>query len=130
MCNVYIHFLHIGVMHLSCFSMHHLFHWLKCTHARVCAARTELQVAIMGPSGAGKTSLLNSLAQRNANFGGEVLLNGEPWREAFFSVLAYMPQDEMFLHELTPREHLSYMAQLRVHQKSLAVQVLFPFSLP
>jgi len=84
----------------------------------------------MGPSGAGKTSLLNSLAQRNASFGGNVLLNGEPWRDAFFSVLAYMPQDEMFLYELTPREHLSYMAQLRLHQKSLPVQVPIPFALP
>jgi ABC-type multidrug transport system ATPase subunit len=77
----------------------------------------------MGPSGAGKTSLLNSLAQRNAGFGGEVRLNGEPWRESFFSVLAYMPQDEMFLHELTPREHLGFMAQLRLHAMPPAVQV-------
>ena len=38
-------------------------------------------VAIMGPSGAGKTSLLNCLAQRSAGYSGEVLLNGVPWRE-------------------------------------------------
>lgn len=69
----------------------------------------------MGPSGAGKTSLLNCLAQRTPGFGGQVLLNGVNWRPEFFSVLAYMPQDEMFLGALTPREHLRFMARLRLH---------------
>ena len=72
-------------------------------------------VAIMGPSGAGKTTLLNCLAQRAPGYGGEVLLNGVPWRENFFSILAYMPQDEMFLGELTPREHLTFMSKFRLH---------------
>ena len=79
-------------------------------------------VAIMGPSGAGKTSLLNCLAQRSPGFGGEVSLNGALWRQQFFSVLAYMPQDEMFLPELTPREHLTFMSQLRLCSASETVQ--------
>ena len=80
-------------------------------------------VGIMGPSGAGKTSLLNVLAQRTPGApGGQVLLNGEPWRENYLSILAYMPQDEMFLAELTPREHLTFMAQLRMHGRETAEQ--------
>ena len=76
-------------------------------------------VAIMGPSGAGKTTLLNCLAQRTPGaLGGEVLLNGVAWREQFFAILAYMPQDEVFLAELTPREHLGFMAQLRLHKSA------------
>ena len=77
-------------------------------------------VAIMGPSGAGKTSLLNVLAHRTPGFGGQVILNGTPWRELFHSILAYMPQDEMFLAQLTPREHLTFMAALRMHGKGVS----------
>ena len=41
---------------------------------------------------------------------------------AFFSILAYMPQDEMFLDELTPREHLGFLARLRLHKADPAAQ--------
>jgi ABC-type multidrug transport system ATPase subunit len=36
--------------------------------------------------------------------------------------MAYMPQDEVFLFELTPREHLRFMAQLQLHMASRETQ--------
>ena len=65
---------------------------------------------------------MNCLAQRSPGYGGEVLLNGVPWRDQFSSMLAYMPQDEMFLNDLTAREHLHFMSQLRLHTSSKSFQ--------
>ena len=47
-------------------------------------------LAIMGPSGAGKTSLLNALARQNPMATGEVLANGKPWNADQNNLMAYM----------------------------------------
>ena len=77
------------------------------------AAPGEL-LAIMGPSGAGKTSLLNALARHNPMATGEILLNDKPWQESFNTLMAYMHQDEMFMPDLTVREHLQFQAKCRL----------------
>jgi ABC-type multidrug transport system ATPase subunit len=61
-------------------------------------------LAIMGPSGAGKTSLLNALARLNPMATGEILLNGKPWEESFDKLTAYMHQDESFMPDLVNRK--------------------------
>lgn len=71
-------------------------------------------LAIMGPSGAGKTSLLNSLARLNPMATGDILLNGKPWEESFDKLTAYMHQDEAFMPDLTVTEHLMFQAQCRL----------------
>lgn len=71
-------------------------------------------LAIMGPSGAGKTSLLNALARQNPMATGEVLLNDKPWNASMNTLMAYMHQDEMFMPDLTVREHLQFQSQCRL----------------
>merc|ERR1711959_829487 len=73
--------------------------------------------ALMGPSGAGKTSLLNVLCGR-AKYGevtGEVLANGTRIEPAFFKQqLTYVPQNDVLWSALTVRQLLMYTAQLRL----------------
>jgi len=76
-------------------------------------------VAIMGPSGAGKTSLLNILAgrvsaDRQKTITGRVLLDGsEIDPAAFRSEVAYVMQQDALLPFTTPRESLRFSAYLR-----------------
>ncbi|KAJ3338928.1 hypothetical protein HDU93_008907 [Gonapodya sp. JEL0774] len=80
-------------------------------------------VAIMGASGSGKTSLLNSIAGRvsaSAEFSGTVLVNGHS-REALPSSwwkrsVGFSEQEDIYLTNLTVRETLFYQARLRAPQ--------------
>jgi len=71
-------------------------------------------MALMGPSGAGKTSLLNCLSGGNSKFTGSVTLNGKPWDSSLRRIAAYVQQDDLFLPHLTPFEHLCITAKLRM----------------
>ncbi|CAK4706462.1 hypothetical protein AeNC1_008001 [Aphanomyces euteiches] len=71
-------------------------------------------VVIMGPSGAGKTSLLNVISGRNTSFTGSVLVNGHPWTKQMNKFASYVLQDDIFYHSLTVREHLMFQAQFRM----------------
>ena len=77
-------------------------------------------LAIMGPSGAGKTSLLNALARLNPQATGEILLNGRPWEDSFDKLTAYMHQDERLMPDLTVQEHLEFQARCRLPAMSAA----------
>ena len=78
----------------------------------------ENVTVIMGPSGAGKTSLLNVLlgkAQDYANVGGQVLLNQvEQSTESFRREVGFVPQDDIMHTELTVKETLTFQALLRL----------------
>jgi len=71
-------------------------------------------LAIMGPSGAGKTSLLNILAQRVKRFQGSVMVNGKNIGSKFRRVAAFVQQDDILMGNLTVKETLNYAAQLRL----------------
>ncbi|XP_054160067.1 protein white-like [Oppia nitens] len=75
-------------------------------------------LAIMASSGAGKTTLMNVLAQRNIshlNLEGTVKLNGQPVdKDAIRAVSAYVQQDDLFISTLTVREHLLFQSKLRM----------------
>jgi ABC-type multidrug transport system ATPase subunit/ABC-type multidrug transport system permease subunit len=71
-------------------------------------------LAIMGPSGAGKTSLLNILAQRVKHTGGEITMNGQAAGKAFRALSAFVQQDDVLMGNLTVRECLRYAAWLRL----------------
>ena len=75
---------------------------------------------IVGPSGAGKTSLLNVLAGRVANGGAKVISGGifvdgeaiDPF--SYRKQIAYVMQDDAITPTSTPREALTFSANLRL----------------
>ncbi|KAK0418642.1 hypothetical protein QR680_013685 [Steinernema hermaphroditum] len=75
-------------------------------------------LALMGASGAGKTTLLNVLTMRNLadlEVSGSIQINGRPIsRTRLRQISAYCQQDEMFIPTLTVKEHLSFMAALKM----------------
>ncbi|CAM9150806.1 unnamed protein product [Ectocarpus sp. 6 AP-2014] len=72
-------------------------------------------LAIMGPSGAGKTSLLNCLSLRNQSYSGTVLHNGKPPDMDMVGITtAFVQQEDLFIPTLTPREHLRFHANMRM----------------
>nr|CAB3219645.1 ATP-binding cassette sub-family G member 2-like [Phallusia mammillata] len=73
--------------------------------------------AIMGPTGSGKTSLLDVLAQRKDPTGlkaGYVLLNGEKTPRDFRLMSGYVVQDDIVMGTLTVKENLAFSANLRL----------------
>jgi len=72
--------------------------------------------AIMGPSGAGKTTFMNVLSAR-ATYGkmsGRVLVNGRNVPiSSISSVTGFVPQDDIVHSDLTVREQIRFAAMLR-----------------
>lgn len=70
-------------------------------------------LAIMGASGAGKTSLLNVLTQRNMSdvrSTGYIRLNGyDIDKKTLRLISAYVEQDDLFIGTMTVIEHLRFM---------------------
>jgi len=73
-------------------------------------------VAVMGPSGGGKTTLLNALSRRGPISSGEVRYGekAELWCKKFKRKVALVEQDDLLFPMLTVREHISYCASLRL----------------
>ena len=72
-------------------------------------------VGLMGPSGAGKTTLMNALNGYTPPTAGEVLINGESLYadyDRFASFIGYVPQDDIMHRDLTVGQALYYTAKL------------------
>ena len=83
-------------------------------------------VAIVGGSGAGKTSLLHALNGFVPATSGTVNYNGVSLYEnldAFRPVLGYVPQDDIVHGELTVERTLYYGAKLRLPKDTLPLEV-------
>ncbi|XP_062571630.1 uncharacterized protein LOC134233657 isoform X2 [Saccostrea cucullata] len=68
----------------------------------------------MGPTGSGKTSLLNVLAGNLTLTSGKITLNGNPFTKLQRRKLAYVLQSDIFLSRLTLRETLYFTAMIRL----------------
>eukprot|EP00457_Paulinella_chromatophora_P001032 gb/GEZN01001034.1/.p1 GENE.gb/GEZN01001034.1/~~gb/GEZN01001034.1/.p1 ORF type:complete len:661 (+),score=82.30 gb/GEZN01001034.1/:29-2011(+) len=87
--------------------------------------------AILGPSGAGKTSLLNLLAGRvspnnKTKVSGEIKLNESvviPTSISYRQQIAYVMQDDALPATDTPREALTFSATLRLPQNTPRKQI-------
>lgn len=74
-------------------------------------------VAVVGPSGAGKTMLLNALSGQNPAKSGRVLYNGVDYyqhRPSFSTSIGYVPQDDIIHKDLTVERALYYAARIRL----------------
>ncbi len=74
-------------------------------------------VALMGPSGAGKTTLMNALNGYTPPTAGSVLFNGRDLYAhyaEFQGVVGYVPQDDIMHRDLTVGQALYYTARLRL----------------
>jgi ABC transport system ATP-binding/permease protein len=74
-------------------------------------------IALMGPSGAGKTALLECLTGKRTPTKGKIYLNGRSlhrnWEE-FRHSIGYVPQDDVIHRDLTVYELLYYAAKMRL----------------
>lgn len=88
-------------------------------HSTSGIARPGDFVAIMGPSGAGKTTLMNILSQKirssaTASVGGCVYANGTPISELVYTnYIAYVTQEDILLDTMTVREAITFSVKLR-----------------
>lgn len=72
-------------------------------------------VAVIGPSGSGKSSFLNCIAGRNVNgVTGDLLFNGVPRPSNFARFTGYVVQDDLYLASLTVKETLTFAANLKL----------------
>ncbi|KAL3693457.1 hypothetical protein R1sor_007108 [Riccia sorocarpa] len=73
--------------------------------------------AVMGPSGAGKTTFLNALAGKytGSRIEGHVLINGQPGSiQSYKKIIGFVPQDDIVHGSLTVEENLWFSAKYRL----------------
>jgi ABC transport system ATP-binding/permease protein len=83
-------------------------------------------VGLMGPSGAGKTTLMSAMNGYTIPTRGQVLINGTDLYanfEEFSTVLGYVPQDDIMHRELTVGQALYYTARLRLPAEMTDAQI-------
>jgi len=80
--------------------------------------RPDTLVGILGPSGVGKSTVLNCLASYRVPDRGRLVFDGhrdvhaEP--DAYRALMGHVPQEEVVYRALTVRENLAYAARLRL----------------
>ncbi|WQF76677.1 Putative AAA+ ATPase domain, ABC-2 type transporter, transmembrane domain, ABC transporter [Colletotrichum destructivum] len=73
--------------------------------------------AVMGGSGAGKSTFVNVLMGKTKNTGGTVAVNSSPDKlKRYKKVIGYVPQDDIVLPELTVYENIVHCAKIRLPQ--------------
>ncbi|KAF5020767.1 hypothetical protein F66182_7195 [Fusarium sp. NRRL 66182] len=72
-------------------------------------------VAVMGGSGAGKSTFVNVLMGKTSNTGGVVAVNNTPGKmKQYKKLTGYVPQDDIVLPELTVYENIVHSARIRL----------------
>ena len=77
--------------------------------------RSSRMTAIMGPSGAGKTTFMNVLCGKVSRTSGQLWVSGkEAEMSQFKKLIGYVPQEDIMLRELTVRENVLHSARVRL----------------
>ncbi|KAI9349485.1 hypothetical protein DFJ73DRAFT_659752 [Zopfochytrium polystomum] len=80
--------------------------------------------AIMGPSGAGKTTFMNVLMGKVNRTSGTLKINGHPAEmRKYKEIIGYVPQEDIMLRELTVREIISHSARIRLPRSWTAAEI-------
>lgn len=91
-----------------------------CNHVSLTIQPGEL-VAIIGGSGAGKTTFMNCISGYNRATSGQILVNGENFYdnyETMKSIIGYVPQQDIVYDNLRLFDMLEYVAELRMSKDS------------
>jgi ABC-type multidrug transport system ATPase subunit len=81
---------------------------------------------LMGPSGAGKTTLMNLINGYLPPSQGQVLINGRDLYSEYFNcsgLLGYVPQDDIMHRDLTVRQALRFTGRLRLPPDTTAGEI-------
>ncbi len=79
---------------------------------------------LLGPNGAGKTSLIRILNMITRADAGEVLLNGEPLREAHVEQIGYLPEERGLYKKMKVGDQIVYLARLKGMERDAAVKAM------
>lgn len=91
-----------------------------CNHVSLTIQPGEL-VAIIGGSGAGKSTFMNCISGYNRATSGQVIVNGENFYnnyETMKSIVGYVPQQDIVYDNLRLFDMLEYVAELRMSKDS------------
>lgn len=83
-------------------------------------------VAIIGGSGAGKTTFMNAISGFEPDFEGKVFCNGINLVEQFQNlknIIGFVPQQDIIYENLTLKRMLYYTAKLKMPEDTLAVEI-------
>lgn len=77
--------------------------------------KSSRMTAIMGPSGAGKTTFMNVLCGKVPRTSGNLWVNGKQCEMHHYKkMIGYVPQDDLMIRELSVREVLMHSAKIRL----------------
>lgn len=81
--------------------------------------------AVMGGSGAGKSTFVNVLMGKTSHTGGSVAINGIPGKlKRYKKLIGYVPQDDIVLPELTVYENILHSARVRLPRTWKDIEVV------
>ncbi|KAI8910117.1 P-loop containing nucleoside triphosphate hydrolase protein [Gorgonomyces haynaldii] len=94
---------------------------LKGVTGRIHASR---MTAIMGPSGAGKTTFMNVLCGKVKRTSGKLFISGkETELSKFKKIYGFVPQEDIMHRELTVRENILHSARIRAPNSWSAAEI-------
>ncbi|KAJ3069575.1 hypothetical protein HDU98_007367 [Podochytrium sp. JEL0797] len=86
--------------------------------------RSKRMTAIIGPSGAGKTTFMNVLMGKVSRTGGELFINGQRAETHLYrKIVGYVPQEDIMINDLTVRENVLHSARVRLPRSWGSTQI-------
>lgn len=77
---------------------------------------------LLGPNGAGKTSLIRIITGITAPDSGEILFNGEAFKESHISNIGYLPEERGLYKKMKVGDQLLYLGRLKGLSKQVALE--------